>query len=137
MLRICGLIICLFMLCSCQATKIDATLKQKQLQKEFAKTMAFKITSNWANPMVTTSMNALNNSGLIAPGSTANRFYISQGSNHLTIDGSKVDVDLPYFGERRMGGGYNDDNGIIYKGDIENLSVEFDEKKVFTVLHLA
>jgi hypothetical protein len=131
MLRSFSLVIFLLTLQSCQTTKSVASPKQIQLQKEFAETTAFKINSNWANPMATASMNALSNSGLIAPGSSAGRIDISQNNNHLSIEGTKVDMVLPYFGERQMGGGYNTGktSGINYKGDIKDLSVEFNEKK--------
>ena len=92
MYRIYSLIICLFTLYACQSTKIDATPKQTQLQKEFAETTAFKINSNWANPMATASMNALSNSGLIAPGSSAGRIDISQ--NNKTFINANYQVKL-------------------------------------------
>jgi hypothetical protein len=135
MYRIYSLIICLFTLYACQSTKIDATPKQTQLQKEFAETTSFKITSNWANPLPTTGMNALSNSGLIPPGSTASRINIIQNSNYLSMEGSKVDVYLPFYGERRMGGGYNNNSsGIKYKGAVEKLKVAFnDKKKLYTI----
>ncbi len=130
MLRSLSLVICILTLYSCQTTKSVVSPKQIQLQKEFSQTTAFKITSNWANPMPTTSMNALSNSGLIAPGNSIGRFDISQNSNYLTIDGSKIDVFLPFYGERQMGvSRNNDDNSISYKGDIDNLTVKFNEKK--------
>lgn len=135
MYRIYSLIICLFTLYACQSAKIDATPKEMQLQKEFAETTAFKITSNWANPLPTKGMNALSNNGLIPPGSTASRINITQNTNYLSMEGSKVDVYLPFYGERRMGGGYNNNSGgIKYKGAVEKLTVEFnDKKKLYTI----
>jgi hypothetical protein len=135
MLRSFSLVICLLTLQSCQTAKLAASPKQMQLQKEFAETTSFKITSNWANPLPTTGMNALSNSGLIPPGSTASRINIIQNSNYLSMEGSKVDVYLPFYGERRMGGGYNNNSsGIKYKGAVEKLKVAFnDKKKLYTI----
>jgi hypothetical protein len=129
MLRSFSLAVCLLTLQSCQTAKLAVSPKQMQLQKQFAETIAFKVKSNRAEPMTSSGMNALSNSGLRPPGSAIGSFDISLNSNHLTINGSKVDVFLPFYGERQMGVGYNDDSGINYKGDIQNLTVKFNEKR--------
>lgn len=136
MFRIYGLIICLFMVYSCKSAQIEATPEQVQIQKEFAETTTFTITSSWVNPMPTTSMNAINNSGLLMPGNSAGRIDISQTLNHLIMEGTTVDVDLPYFGERQIGGGYNTDkdSGMSFKGEVKKLAVNYNEKKkVYTI----
>ena len=130
MLRSYGLILCLLMLYSCQTTKSAASDKQSQLQQEFARTLAFEVRSNWASPKTTSGMNALNNSGLIAPGNSVGRFDISRNSNYMTLDSTKVAVFLPFYGERQMRvDRNNDDNSISYTGDVKNLTVKYNEKK--------
>jgi len=131
MRKVISLLICLFSMYSCQVAKIEASQNKKQLQKEFAETLTFSIELEAASPMQTTAFNSLSNTNLIAPGNTVGRFNISQTSAYFRMEGDQVDMSLPYFGERRMGGGYNDDNGIEYKGKIDDLKVEFNEKKKY------
>ena len=136
MYRITSLIICLVVLYSCGSAKIEGTPQQIALQKELAEQTAFKITSNWANPMPTAALNAVANSGLMPAGSSASRMNILQTPNYLEMNGNKARIDLPYYGERQMGGGYNNtsDNGITYKGEVNNLKVEFiDKRKVYRI----
>ena len=130
MFRFYVLLICLYIFCGCKTSKVDASPKQIQLQKDMAEATTFKITSNWANPIATTSMNALSNSGLLQPGNTASRINIGSNNNLLIMEGPNVEVYLPFFGERRVGGGYNTSSGgIEYKGDVEKLNVEYNEKR--------
>lgn len=130
MVRRYSLLLCVFLFCACKTSQTMATPEQKQLQKEFAETTTFKVSSNWANPLQTTGMNALNNSGLIPPGSSASRMNLDKGSNYVIIKGSEVDIDLPYYGEIQIGGGYNTkDNGIRYEGTVNDLVVKYNEKR--------
>lgn len=130
MFRIYVLLICLCTFCGCKTANVEASPNQIQLQKDMAESTTFKITSNWANPMASTGMNALSNSGLLQPGNTASRINIASNNNHLIMEGTAVDVYLPFFGERRMGGGYNTSSGgIKYKGAVEKLNVEYNEKR--------
>ncbi len=90
----------------------------------------YEITSSWAFPLMTQGLNSLANSGLFMPGSNANRIDLMGNINHLTVKGDSVSVSLPYFGERRMGGGYgNDDNGISFNGIPDTYYIEWDKKK--------
>lgn len=90
----------------------------------------YEITSNWAFPLMTQGLNSVANAGLFMPGSNASRIDLMGNANHLTVKGDSVSVSLPYFGERRMGGGYgNNDNGISFNGIPDRYSIEWNEKK--------
>ena len=45
------------------------------------------------------------------------------------MEGDKVTADLPYYGERQMGGGYNSNAGIKFEGVPEDLEISKDEDK--------
>ncbi|MEP3968491.1 MAG: DUF4251 domain-containing protein, partial [Nonlabens sp.] len=45
------------------------------------------------------------------------------GDNYTLKIGEEMAVfNLPFYGERRTGGGYNDDNSFDFTGEIKNLS---------------
>jgi len=77
----------------------------------------FVITCDRALPLMTISMNSLFNSGLFPPGSAANSVNLVGNSNYLKVMGDSVAAELPYFGERQMGGGYNQNgSGVEFSG---------------------
>ena len=90
----------------------------------------FVINSDWASPMVTTSLNAIANSGLLQPGTTINNISLIGNTNFLKIKGDSVFGYLPYFGERRMSGNYgSNDIGISFEGLAEEFTVKKDSIK--------
>ncbi len=90
----------------------------------------YEISSDWAFPLMTQGLNSLANSGLFMPGSNASRINLMGNTNYLRVMGDSVAVSLPYFGERRMGGGYaNNDNGINFNGIPDTYSMQWNEKK--------
>ena len=103
-----------------QETKLDSLISAKN----------FVITCNWAQPMMTTSMNSIFNSGLFPPGSATNQVNLIGNTNYLKVVGDSVAAELPYFGERQMGGGYNGsrDAGIQFEGVPKAWKVNKDKK---------
>ena len=87
---------------------------------------SFEFTADWANPMVTQSMNAIANSGLIPPGSTISRINLAGNPNYLKVFGDSVSANLPYYGERQFGGGYGSATGIEFNGIPEDYKQTFD-----------
>ncbi|WP_276392112.1 DUF4251 domain-containing protein [Eudoraea chungangensis] len=49
--------------------------------------------------------------------------------NKILVDQAEVDIDMPYFGVIRSGGGYNNESGIRYKGIPDKYEVSHVEKK--------
>ena len=89
--------------------------------------MEFIATS--AHPTVTNAISQIAQSGLLAPGSTVGRIDLGGNSNFLKIDGDSVTANLAYYGERRLGGGYNSNSGIEFKGGAEDLEIVKDDVK--------
>lgn len=88
----------------------------------------YTINSNWAYPMASNSLNQLQNTGLFPIGSNASTIDVSGTSNYFTIKNDSIFADLPYFGERQMGGNYNSsDIGINIKSPLENVISEKDK----------
>ena len=85
----------------------------------------FTIESDFAMPMTSTAVNAVLSSGILGPGNTSNQISLIGNYNYLTIKGDSIKADLPYFGERQMGGGYNTlETGITIDGLLKNYEVE-------------
>jgi len=114
--------------CRSSAINNDAT-KIDHLNKLISD-RSYEINADWAFPLMTQGLTSLADSGLFMPGSNANRIDLMGNFNFLKVIGDSVAVSLPYFGERRMGGGYGTiDNGINFSGIPNKYSVEWDEKK--------
>lgn len=96
---------------------LDTMMAQKKIE--------FNATS--LRPVVTNAMSQVAQSGLIPPGSNIGRIDLSGTSNFLKIDGDSVSANLAYYGERRLGGGYNSTTGIEFNGVPENLEIVKDD----------
>lgn len=88
----------------------------------------FKIEMNSMQPQVTQALSQIANSGLIQPGNTINRIDLTGSSHNITVIGDSITSDLPYFGERQMGGGYNSDTGIEFDGVPSEFEITKNEK---------
>ncbi|TDN89353.1 uncharacterized protein DUF4251 [Salegentibacter sp. 24] len=88
---------------SADASKVSKT-------KLLVDSMQFEIQHEWANPIIGGRINLIGN------------------PNYIRFNKDSVDLFLPYFGERYSGGGYNSEGGIVYKGLIEDLDVNTEDK---------
>lgn len=107
-------------------TSSKTTVSETQIKAldELLAQKSFEIRSDWALPLATNSMNSIANAGLLPPGNTAGRISLIGNSNYLRMKGDRIEADLPYFGERQMGGGYNPDgDGIKFEGTPEEYKV--------------
>lgn len=66
----------------------------------------FQIKNEWAMPLRGSSINLIGN------------------PNYIRFEGDSVDVALPYFGYRHIGGGYGSEAGIEFEGLVEELRIE-------------
>ncbi len=113
--------------CGSSSKTPDATADSKLLEEMVAQ-KSFEIHSDWASPLVTTSVASISNAGLLPPGSTANRISLIGNSNYFKVMGDSVSAYLPYYGERQFGGGYNSDGGAIrFKGVPRDYEITTDE----------
>ncbi|MGB7394833.1 MAG: DUF4251 domain-containing protein [Pricia sp.] len=109
---------CLLVILSCGGTsKTVGEDNGNERLEEFISEKSFEIISDRAFPMATNALNSIANAGLLPPGSTAGQITLIGNSNYLRVIGDSVSVYLPYYGERQMGGGYNNDGpGIQFEG---------------------
>jgi len=121
----------IMLLGSCgSANKImEPTAKSRALD-EMITSKKFVFEAEWARPLPTLAMNSIMQSGLMPPGSSAAQINITGSSYYFRMEGDTVSAQLPYFGERQMGGGYGSDSGIDFKGVPEDLKIERDENKL-------
>ena len=124
-------IIALVVLWSCGSSKKTSfTAEQKNQLHQLVADKNFEINSEWANPLPSTALNSIANSGLLAPGNTVNRINLIGNTNFLIIKGDSIKAKLPYYGERRIATTYNSYNvGIELNGLLKDWKTEFDEHK--------
>ena len=119
-------VIAMFFLVACSTSK--KTIQNNPTLDAMMQNREFKIEMISMQPLVTTALNQIANSGLMQPGNTINRIDLSGGGYHITVMGDSIKSDLPYFGERQMGGGYNSDTGIEFNGMPKEFEISENEK---------
>ncbi len=127
--RVYLLIISLVVL-ACGSGKTAASPEQIQKLQRLVDAKDFEIISDMAYPQNTSAMSALQNSGLIQPGSNVNQINLIGNVNYLKIQGDSIFAELPYFGERQMNADYNgSDSSISIANVLQNYTVDTDEKE--------
>jgi hypothetical protein len=116
---------------SCAAgSRSGQTVATKAQLEELISGRSYEIQATWAYPLMTQAMTSVANSGLLRPGSIANRIDLIGNPNYFKVQGDSVRVSLPYFGERQIGGGYADRNeGIRFDGIPQAYTVAKEEGK--------
>ena len=118
------LIIISYCLLSCGSAKSVATPEQIQALDLLVSGKSYKIELEVALPQVTTSLMAVQNSGLLTPGDNMGRISLLGNSNDVVIKNDHVTSNLSYYGERQMSSGYNgSDSNIEFDGPVENYKV--------------
>jgi hypothetical protein len=118
----------LFTSCKSSFTEQDRDkliVLQKQMNEE---TFEFQVTA--VRPFNTQALNNVANDILIRSGNSAARINV-QGDNYsMKIGEEQAVFSLPFYGERRVGGGYNtNDVGYKFTGDLKNLRSTINEKE--------
>lgn len=97
----------------------------------------FSLVARWAFPLMTQGVTSVANSGLLPPGSSANRIDLMGNANYFRVRGDSLLISLPYFGERQIGGGYADrDVGIRFEGVPLSYSTKKENDKVTVEINL-
>lgn len=124
------LLFSLILLTACGASnKIVAPSAQSRALDEMVANKQFKFDAEWVRPIATNSLNNIINNGMLPPGNNAGQINILGNGNYFKMEGDSVSADLPYFGERQMGGGYDSEVGIKFDGIAEDLKIEKDEAR--------
>ena len=106
---------------ACSSSK-DPLVTANTLNKieNLANERNFVVEFNTAYPQNTAASQQVLNSFLIQTGNSAGRIDIAGDGAKLTVDGETSTADLPFFGERRMGGSYGN----------KNVGIEFDQATI-------
>ncbi|WP_171037038.1 DUF4251 domain-containing protein [Maribacter algarum] len=115
----------IFLGCGTSKKVVEPNMKLDQMMVE----KAFEIKVKSAEPMITQALGQVANSGILPPGNTIARIDVTGSGYFIKVQGDSVSADLPYFGERQMGGGYNSDSGIKFNGLAKDMEVTKDETK--------
>ncbi|WP_353780004.1 DUF4251 domain-containing protein [Winogradskyella sp. 3972H.M.0a.05] len=120
---------------SCSASKTKATPEQLQALNELIESKSFVIESEWAMPLVTSSLTAIQNSGLIAPNNNnINRINLLSNPNELRLEEGYITSQLPYYGEVQIPSAYNAmKTGIALDSEIKNYKVQENKNGSYTV----
>lgn len=123
-------IIALLLLLGCSGTsKVSYTPEGIASFRDLVGKKSFKFIAETANPTMTTGINAVANAGLWPPGSTVSNIMLQGNNDYLEVHGDSISADLPYFGERQMGGGYDSNTGIRFNDVPSNYKEEYDASK--------
>ena len=118
----------LFFGCS-SASRMSLQSGEREKFANLIKSRNFEIEVNWALPTTTVSLQSVYNA-LLPIGSNAGRINLVGFSSFLRMQGDTISADLPYYGERQMGGDYNSrDSGIKFETVPDDLEMEYNEAK--------
>lgn len=84
----------------------------------------FRIAVDAVQPQLTMALAQLNNSQLVRPGNKLSNINVNGEGYFIKMEGDSVTVNLPYYGERQMGGGYGSPVGIVFKEIARDLKIE-------------
>ncbi|WP_461532659.1 DUF4251 domain-containing protein [Sinomicrobium sp.] len=129
-----GLLVVLSVFClsSCGGVK-NVSPQDMAALDSLIRSKEFRVESEWANPMVTMAMMKMGD--ILGPQNSIQRVSLIGNPNYLEIRGDSVSARLPYFGERKTGGGYDPDGeGIKFDQKISEMDIEFiDAKKMYRI----
>lgn len=114
-----GYFLVVLLVIGCGSTEKTHVIKEKdtKILDEMIDSKFFEIESQWAQPQLSNTMTQLGNAGLFPAGSNAGNINLIGNSNYFKMEGDKVKAYLPYYGERQMGGAYNNNKtGIEFDG---------------------
>ncbi|GHA30864.1 hypothetical protein GCM10007103_10500 [Salinimicrobium marinum] len=79
--------------------------------RELVESREFQVEHEWALPLGGGNINLIGN------------------PNSIRFQKDSIDLFLPYFGVRHMGGGYNTEGGLKYIGPVKNLEIVENENR--------
>ena len=121
-------VIILLLMMSCSSSK-PLTESQKQELQAWGTERAFVIESDWAKPMPSTALNAITNSGILGLGNSAGSINILGNVNYFKMKGDTINGYLPYYGERYVSGGYNNNLAIEFNDIPDRKEITWNEQK--------
>ncbi|ETN95856.1 hypothetical protein P278_15780 [Zhouia amylolytica AD3] len=124
-------LITLVLVYSCGSTQSAVSESDMAALSDLVEGRKFRIESDWADPTVTRAMMQVG--AILGPQNSVARINLIGNDNYLEVRGDSVKSDLPYFGERQMGGGYNtNDIGIKIDEVARDMELHYlDSKKKY------
>ncbi len=111
----------------CYSSKKTVSNQQINALKKAVEETGFIINSDAANPVAFANTRGIEN--LLPPGSNLNRISLSSNANKFSGKKDSIDLNLPFYGEKQMGGGYASDGGFTFNGSAESVDKEFKANK--------
>jgi len=111
------------------AKKFNTTPEAIAAFKAFITQERFEFDATAAFPLQTQAFTSVANSGLLQPGSNSGRIDLTGNASYVKMYGDSISMYLPYFGERRVSGGYGENTNITFKGIPEDYNIQFDSVK--------
>lgn len=127
MARISIILLVLFLV-GCSGSKNLMTNEESNELETIIAKGNFAFEADWAFPRVTNSLVQLSNAGILAPGNSAGRISLLGNANFITFKNDSIHAYLPFFGERQLSGGYNNDLSIKFEEGAEELTYEPNKK---------
>lgn len=117
---------------SCASSKNKVTPIQIETLKELVATKNIKAEFDSANPLSFNIVQGIER--LLPPGSAPGAINLIGNPNFFKIKKDSVFIDMPYFGERQLSGGYNAENGIKFSGIPKKEIITYNTKKQAFIL---
>jgi len=110
------LLLVVVILSSCSVQKTGTEKDFNELTRKLESGETIRIEVDAAYPLNTFASQQVLNNVLRGTGDTANRIDLSGDGHYLEFDEERAVASLPFYGERRQGGGYNNvnDSGINF-----------------------
>ncbi|AUC79818.1 hypothetical protein CW736_10800 [Nonlabens sp. MB-3u-79] len=121
------LVLLTFSSCKTSFTEDDRN-KLVDLQKQMSQ-QGFEFEADVVIPFNTQALNNVANDLLIRTGNNVSRIDVQGDHYSLKIAEQESEFALPFYGERRMSGGYGTDTGFNFIADIKNIKSSINEKK--------
>jgi hypothetical protein len=122
----------LVFLLSCSSCKTSFTEDDRSklvgLQQQMSQ-QGFEFEADAVHPFNTQALNNVANDLLIRSGNNVSRIDVQGDQYSLKIVEQEGKFALPFYGERRMSGGYGTDTGFNFTADIKNIKSSINEKK--------
>lgn len=128
-LRYSILILVLLAFNSCKTSFTEEDLSKLVNLQEQMNQQGFEFEADVVIPFNTQALNNVANDLLIRSGNNVARIDVQGDHYTLKIEKQEAEFVLPFYGERRVSGGYTNDTGYNFIGDIKNIKSRINEKK--------
>lgn len=120
---------------ACTSTQKNAMSEAQAARvQELISTKNLLIHATWAYPQADNVLNQLAANNGLGTGNTAGRISLLDNNNTFRLKNDTARAYLPFFGERRLSGGYNSSNAVDFDGRVVDFKSEINTKKKRTEL---